>query len=137
MMDHLESFSDAAYANLQDDADMVPPLVKLKVRLEGHLALLPVIGFNSGKYDINTLKEFLMPILGHESKLKFVIKKTNNFMCVSTDRLRFLDVLNFLAPGFSYDAFRKAYDCTFTKGFFPYECQGDTTNRVMARPWRS
>ena len=52
----------------------VPPLFKLKERLEAHLAQLPVIGFNSVKYDINTLKEFLMPILAHESELKFTIK---------------------------------------------------------------
>ena len=51
--------------------------------------------------------------------MNFVIKKLNTFMCVTTERLRFLDVLNFLAPGFSYDAFLKAYGCTLTKGFFP------------------
>ena len=82
---------------------------------------LPVVGFNSGKYDINTLKEFLMPILAHDTELKFTIKKLNSFMCLSTPELRFLDVTNFLALGFNYDAFLKAYGCTQTKGFFPYE----------------
>ena len=85
------------------------------------MAQLPVIGFNSAKYDINTLKEFLIPILAHESELKFTIKKTNNVMCLFTTHLRFLDVLNFLAPGFGYDAFLKAYGCILTKGFFPHE----------------
>ena len=80
-----------------------------------------MVGFNSGQYDINTLKEFLMPILAHDSELKFTIRKLNSFMCLSTPELRFLDVTNFLAPGFNYDDFLKAYGCTQTKGFFPYE----------------
>ena len=42
-------------------------------------------------------------------------------MCLKTAHLRFLDVTNFLAPGFSYDKFLKAYECPQTKGFFPYE----------------
>ena len=83
------------------------------------MAQLPVVGFNSAKYDINALKEFL--ILAHDTGLKFTIKTLNSFMCLSSTQLRFLDVLNFLAPGFSYDAFLKAYGCTQTKGFFPYE----------------
>ena len=101
MMAHLENISAVAEANLMADPEMesieqkleeeeeeeedndneapvkkkpVPPLFKLKERLEAHLAQLPVIGFNSVKYDINTLKEFLMPILAHESELKFTIK---------------------------------------------------------------
>ena len=35
--------------------------------------------------------------------------------------LRFLDIKNFIAPGFSYDKFIKAYDVSQTKFFFPYE----------------
>ena len=93
----------------------VPPLFKLKANIEGYLAQLPVVGFNFGKYEINALKAFLMPIL------KFIIKKTNTFMCLSSERLRFLDILSFLAPGFSYAKFLKAYGCTPTKGFFPYK----------------
>ena len=157
MVEHLESISAAAEANLMEDPEMealfesieqkleeqeeeeeeeaeeeeendeetppkkkpVPPLFKLKAKLEGHLAQLPVVGFNSGKYDINALKAFLMPILMDD--LKFTIKKTNTFMCLSSERLRFLDILSFLAPGFSYAKFLKAYGCTQTKGFFPYE----------------
>ena len=48
-----------------------------------------------------------MPILMDD--LKFTIKKSNTFMCLSSERLRFLDILSFLAPGFSYAKFLKAY----------------------------
>ena len=42
-------------------------------------------------------------------------------MCLKTMHLKFLDITNYLAPGFSYEQFLKAYECTQTKGYFPYE----------------
>ena len=43
------------------------------------------------------------------------------FMCLSTDQLKFLDVTNYIAPGFSYEKYLKVYGCEVTKGHFPYE----------------
>ena len=37
------------------------PYKKLKGQLYGWMRQLPVIGFNSGKYDLNTIKQFLIP----------------------------------------------------------------------------
>ena len=56
-----------------------------------------------------------------EDKSCFAIKRRNTFMCFSTTKLRFIDVINYLAPGFSYDKYLKAYGCTVQKGHFPYE----------------
>ena len=42
-------------------------------------------------------------------------------MCFSTKKLKFLDIINFLAPGYSYDKYLKAYGCELQKGHFPYE----------------
>ena len=42
-------------------------------------------------------------------------------MCLKTQHLKFLDITNYLAPGFSYEQFLKAYECSQTKGYFPYE----------------
>ena len=42
-------------------------------------------------------------------------------MCFSTKKLTFLDIVNYLAPGFSYDMYLKAYGCELQKGHFPYE----------------
>ena len=36
-------------------------------------------------------------------------------------RLNFLDMMNYLAPGFSYDKYMKAYRCEVTKYHFPCE----------------
>ena len=44
----------------------------------------------------------------------FVIKKHNYCMCLST--LIFLDITNYLVPGFSCDMFLRAFGCKLTKG---------------------
>jgi hypothetical protein len=89
--------------------------------LSEYLQELPILGFNSGKYDINAAKNpFFSHLVKHE-QVKFVIKRNNNHMCLKTQHIKFLDITNYLAPGFSYEQFLKAYECSQTKGYFPYE----------------
>ena len=117
------------------------PYKKLMWQLYGWMRQLPVIGFNSGQYDLNVVKQFLVPYFLAVAKTEereerkqeeeeeeeeengpfFVIKRNNAFMCLSTDQLKFLDMTNYLAPGFSYAKYLKAYGCEVTKGHFPYE----------------
>ena len=92
---------------------------KLKSNFEKFLKNHIVLGFNFGSYDLNLIKKQLIRVL--LPKLDFVIKRNNHFMCIKTEKLRFLDIKNFIAPGFSYDKFIKAYDVNQTKFFFPYE----------------
>ena len=119
-------------------------IYKLIAPLKGFIKELPVIGFNSGKYDLNLIKKYIAPYLlttdvddnnddddddenhkadrdRHVKNDMFVVMRNTNFMCLKTKTLTFLDIINYLAPGFSYDKFLKAYGCTLTKGFFPYE----------------
>ena len=49
------------------------------------------------------------------------IKKENSYLAISTPQLKFLDIFNYLAAGFSYSQFLKAYGCDIPKGIFPYE----------------
>ena len=116
------------------------PYKKLMDQLYGWMRQLPVVGFNSGQYDLNVIKQFLVPYFLSATKTEeqeerkqeeeeekegigsfFVIKRNNTFMCLSTDQLKFLDMTNYIAPGFSYDKYLKAYGCEVTKGHFPYE----------------
>ena len=93
--------------------------------------VLPVVGFNSQKYDINVIKASLVRALvdAHDcdeddesvSPFRFVIKRDNKMACIETSRLRFLDICNFIAPGFSYAKYLRAYGVEENKGFFPYE----------------
>ena len=73
----------------------------------GWVHQLPVIGFNSGKNDLNVIKQFFIPYLLKPSKLdndddkdeyideadddetRFVINRQNTFMCFSTKKQNF------------------------------------------------
>ena len=156
MMDHLTAISDAAYESLlplyadvleelktrkevwdeeeeeeEEEEDngkkTVNPYKKHMQQLYSWLRQLPVIGFNSGRYDLNVIKQFLIPYLLKQDdedaagEIQFVIKRQNTFMCFSTTNLKFLDVTQYLAPGFSYDKYLTAYGCELGKGHFPYE----------------
>ena len=82
---------------------------------------VPVFGFNSGRYDINMIKEYFVENLTSLSDVN-VAKKENSYMFLSTPNFKFLDIKNFLAPGLSYDAWCRAYGCELQKLAFPYEC---------------
>ena len=81
---------------------------------------VPVFGFNSGRYDINMIKKYIVENLTSLSDVN-VAKKENSYMFLSTPNFKFLDIKNFLAPGLSYDAWCRAYGCELQKSAFPYE----------------
>ena len=107
------------------------PFHTIAGELLGWLHQLPVVGFNSGKYDLNVIKRLFVPYLMMPSEddeideTRFVIKRQNTFRCFSTDKLKFLDMVHFLAPGYSYDKYLKAYGRNLQKGHFPYEYMDD------------
>ena len=151
MMRHLHTISDAAYESLSasyadvldelqagikawDDAEeeeeeeesKTNPYELLYKLLCTWLHQLPVIGFNSGHYDLNVIKKFFIPhMLKGGDKTPFVIKRQNTYMCISIEKLKFYDIVNYLAPGYSYDKYLKAYGCELQKGHFPYEYMDD------------
>ena len=89
-------------------------LNELTEKLNAYLSELPVLGFNSGKYDLNAVKEFLFPYLIEHHPIKFTVKRNSNHMCLKTKCLKLLDISNYVAPGLSYDQFLKAYECEQT-----------------------
>ena len=99
------------------------PFKKLLDQLFRWLHKLPVIGFNSGKYDLNMIKRSFVPLL--ISNNAAVIKRQNTYMCLYTDKLKFVDICNYLAPGVSYAKYLTAYGCELGKGHFPYEYMDD------------
>ena len=101
----------------------VNPYKTLENQLQVWLHQLPVVGFNSGRYDLNAINKFFVPLLIHNNAA--VIKRQNTYMCLSTDQLKFVDICNYLAPGVSYDKYLKAYGCELQKGHFPYEYMDD------------
>ena len=96
-------------------------LTKLEEKLNTYVNELPVQGFNSGKYDLGAVKEFLFPYLIEHHPIKFTVKRNNNHMCLKTNFLKLLDITNYIAPGLSYDQFLRARECEQTKGLLAYE----------------
>ena len=96
-------------------------LQNLKQRLLNHIHVLPVVGFNSGRYDLDVFKEELLQCLLECDTIKLVIKDGNNYKCLQSSKFRFLDVCQYIAPGFDYRTYLKSYNCANLKGFFPYE----------------
>ena len=94
----------------------------LKDELDAYLRIIPVFGFNSASYDIPLIKEHMIRyLLEEDGAIQFVVKRGNKYMCIQTDKLRFLDVLNYLAPGFSYSSYLKAMEVEESKLCWPYD----------------
>ena len=53
--------------------------------------------------------------------IKNVIKKAGGYMNISSDKLNFIDMTNYLAAGTSLVKFYKAYNVSVEKGHFPYQ----------------
>ena len=97
-------------------------LLDLPQHFERYVNTLPVFGFNSGKYDLNLLKSYLLPYLIHERDIQpTFIKNANHFVSLKFGDVQFVDILNFLGGATSFDSFLKVYKTSETKGFFPYE----------------
>ena len=98
-------------------------IAELIEQLDSFITTIPVVGFNSQNYDLNVLKPHMVSALSthHDDKISFVVKRTNDMTCIGTKRFQILDICNFIAPGFSYSKYLKAYGCEKAKGFFPYE----------------
>lgn len=96
----------------------------LSQRFNKWLKQLPVIGFNSGRFDLNLIKNYFIPhLLERDPRGKGItpIKKGNTFMALMMEDVLFLDISNYLAAGTSYDKWIKAFQIPQTKGIWPYE----------------
>ena len=99
--------------------------------------VVPVIGFNSAKYDCNIMNVFLCDAL---KKYDFVFDKDKDkqniqalktgkfYRVITSEHLKFLDVSKFLAAGTSLAKWLKAYKCKVQKAIFPYEWLDDYNN---------
>jgi len=82
---------------------------------------VPIVGFNSGGYDLNLIKKYFVEKMAEKTKKIKVAKKGNKTMFMHTEGFRFLDIINYLGPATSYDKWVKAYGRETEKSWFPYE----------------
>ena len=133
MLKYLEDVSNATYEMMKRKFDYVFQALELSENVrkenltkefEAYCRELIIIRCNCASYDLNLIKPTLIQqLLG---KIDFVIKKANNYLCIKTEKLRFLDIRHFLAPGFSYRKFLIAYGSVQIKFYFPYEFMTNT-----------
>ena len=107
-------------------AEFMPADVNLllkdqRKKIEEWCDQVPVLGFNSGTYDLNLIKKYFAEKLADTTNKVRVAKHGNKIMFILTSGFRFLDIINYLGPGTSYEKWVKAYDCKTTKSWFPYE----------------
>ena len=107
-------------------AEFMPADIKLipkdqRKKIEEWCDQVPTLGFNSGSYDLNLIKNYFAEQLAGTTNKVRVAKNGSKIMFLLTDRLRFLDIINYLGPGVSYEKWVKAYDCKTTKSWLPYE----------------
>ena len=110
-------------------------LQNLESDLKKYVEQVVVLGYNSAKYDINLLKEylivqFLRDYAQHEDKEPIkVIKQQASYTVLELGRyLKFLDVYKYQSPSCTLDSFMKAEGIVDTnnsdksvKSYFPYE----------------
>ena len=106
---------------------------KLWGQMYAYCSTLPVLGFNSGKYDLNLMKSTLLPGLGFGGKLQdekwamsydrfaFIIRKNNSYSAICANGIKFIDAIQYLSAGVSYSNFLQAYSVTESKSYLPYE----------------
>ena len=81
---------------------------------------VPVLGFNSGHYDLKLIRQHFIPFLAQDPGT-FAAEKNGRIMFINTPKFKFLDVLNYLGPGITYEKWVKTYGATLAKSWLPYE----------------
>ena len=77
-----------------------------------------MFGFNSAGYDVKLIKKFLFKeMCEHGQEPTFTVKKAGKYPCIKTEQLKFMDIFQFLAPGYSLKSFFQSLWCFRAKGF--------------------
>ena len=63
---------------------------------------VPVVGFNSDRYDLHLIRKYFITHLGQENG-ELSGEKQGQIMYINTPHFKFLDITNYLSPGISYD----------------------------------
>ena len=124
MLEYLVEISEVARVHVLEKFQDYRPEIEntpVKDKFESYAAQLPVLTFNGAKYDLKVIKGNLIPCLVKLDSINYVIKKGSSYLCISTDELKFLDIVNYIAPCYNYRNFLKAYGATEQKSFWPYE----------------
>ena len=79
---------------------------------------VPVVGFNSGHYDLKLIRKYFVLVMTQDKGI-FAAEKNGRIMFINTPKFKFLDVMNYLAPGITYDKWVKTYGATLAQVLAP------------------
>ena len=83
-------------------------MIEVQEHLERYRKVIPVFGFSRAKYDLNSIKSYLLPILINERNMDpAVIKKAHQYLSIIYGDVQFLDIMNFLGGATSLTRFIK------------------------------
>ena len=102
---------------MPEDLESLP--VKQQERIKQWCSQVPVVGFNSGRYDLQLIRKYFINHLCEENVSSG--EKQGRIMFINTLQFKFLDVTNYLSPGITYNKWVKTYGAKQTKSWLPYE----------------
>ena len=78
---------------------MISKIENLRASFSSYCRWVPVLGFNSSKYDLNLVKSKLARHLNLmvPNTHSFTVKRNNSYLTISTPSLKFLDISHFIA----------------------------------------
>ena len=104
---------------------MKGPVLKADKSFRAYCRKLPVLTYNGSRYDLSLVKSRMARIFHLDQTAEYIVKQANAYTCLTTDRFKFLDVVNFLSPGHSYASFLKSFGVSEKKGYLPYDWISD------------
>lgn len=78
-----------------------------------------VLGFNCRRDDLNLIKESQSRWLTRPARSKWGKRRA---LFIKTNGFRFVDIINYLGLGTSYEKWVKAYECSVQKSWLRNEC---------------
>ena len=126
ILEYLEEISYHFYNFLSQKFQYVFSLLEksetehLLEAFQPYLKELPVVGFNSGRYDLCLIEEPFSTLF--HPNIEFTVKKEQQLYLYQVYKFKISwYMVNYIASGFSYQNFIKAFGIEENKFFFPYE----------------
>ena len=107
---HAAIVADVEERYFPPDPEGIP--TKQGKRIMKWINQVPVLGLNSGHYDLKLIRQYFVPLMAQDSG---VYEEQAHHVH------QHVDVVNYLAPGITYDKWVKTYGATLAKSWLPYE----------------
>ena len=113
---------------------LLKEMESVSAKFELYCRELTMFEFSSTGYDIKLVKHiFLKNCVEGMNHLVSLSKKLESIPVSKSESLKFLDILQYLAPGYNPKSFFKGFDANEQKGFFPYDCFTQVLKLSMAQ----